>query len=43
MRRRGQSAEAIDQMIYRNPIKFLEQCPKFKLPGAHENDKLPNH
>ena len=32
MRRRGHSAELIDQMIYRNPFQFLSQCPKFKLP-----------
>ncbi len=31
MRRRGHSAELIDQMIYQNPITFLSQCPKFKL------------
>ncbi len=39
MRRRGQSAEAIDQMIYRNPIQFLQQSPKFKLAGGYEDDK----
>lgn len=31
MKRRGHSAEAIDQLIYGNPVKFLGQCPKFKL------------
>jgi predicted metal-dependent TIM-barrel fold hydrolase len=31
MRRRGHGAEAIDQMLYRNPIQFLQQSPKFKL------------
>jgi hypothetical protein len=31
MRKRGHSAEAIDQMIYQNPARFLGQCPKFKL------------
>ena len=31
MRKRGHSAEAIDQMIYQNPARFLSQCPKFKL------------
>jgi uncharacterized protein len=29
MRRRGHDADAIDQVIYRNPVKFLSQCPKF--------------
>jgi predicted metal-dependent TIM-barrel fold hydrolase len=32
MKRRGYSAEVIDKMIYQNPIRFLSQCPKFKLP-----------
>ncbi|MEK7675047.1 MAG: TatD family hydrolase [Verrucomicrobiota bacterium] len=31
MRRRGHSAEAIDKLIYQNPLKFLSQCSKFKL------------
>src|SRR5215813_7614239 len=31
MRKRGHSREAVDQMIYQNPIRFLGQCPKFKL------------
>ena len=31
MRKRGHSAEAIDKLIYQNPLKFLGQCPKFKL------------
>ncbi len=31
MRQRGHSAEAIDRMIYQNPLKFLEQSGKFKL------------
>jgi hypothetical protein len=31
MRKRGQSADVIDQMIYQNPLRFLGQCPKFKL------------
>jgi uncharacterized protein len=31
MRRRGHSAEAIDRFIYQNPIRFLSQCPKFRL------------
>lgn len=32
MRKRGHSAEAIDRLIYQNPIRFLSQCPNFKLP-----------
>jgi hypothetical protein len=31
MRRRGHPSETIDQMIYGNPIRFMSQCPKFKL------------
>ncbi len=34
MRRRGHSAEAIDKLIYQNPIRFMSQTPKFKLPAA---------
>jgi uncharacterized protein len=30
MKKRGHLAEAIDQVIYQNPRKFLAQCPKFK-------------
>ena len=30
MRRRGWTAERIDQVIYQNPIRFMSQCPKFK-------------
>ncbi len=33
MRRRGHSAEFIDQMIFQNPGRFMSQCPKFKLPA----------
>lgn len=32
MRRREHSSEAIDKLIYQNPLRFLSQCPKFKLP-----------
>ena len=32
MRRRGWSREAIDRVIYRNPVQFLGQCPRFGLP-----------
>jgi predicted metal-dependent TIM-barrel fold hydrolase len=31
MRRRGWSAEAIDKVVFQNPVRFLSQCPKFKL------------
>jgi uncharacterized protein len=31
MKKRGHSAEKIDQMIYKNPLKFMSQSPKFKL------------
>jgi predicted metal-dependent TIM-barrel fold hydrolase len=30
LRKRGHSPEAIDRMVYQNPVKFLSQCPKFK-------------
>ncbi|MEQ2010389.1 MAG: TatD family hydrolase [Limisphaerales bacterium] len=32
MKRRGWPADLIDKVIYRNPIQFLSQCPKFKVP-----------
>jgi hypothetical protein len=32
MRKRGHRAEAIDKLIYQNPLQFLSQCVKFKLP-----------
>ncbi|NBV22183.1 MAG: metal-dependent hydrolase [Proteobacteria bacterium] len=32
MKRRGWPADLIDKVIYRNPIQFLSQSPKFKLP-----------
>ncbi len=32
MRRRNHSAEAIDKLIYQNPLRFLRQSPKFQLP-----------
>jgi uncharacterized protein len=31
MRKRGHSAEAIDNLVYGNPVKFLSQSPKFKI------------
>ncbi len=32
MRRRGHTAKTVDKMIYQNPIKFMSQSPKFKIP-----------
>jgi len=34
MRKRGHSAEAIDRLVYQNPLKFLSQCPNFKLRSS---------
>jgi hypothetical protein len=34
MRRRGHSAAAIERVIYENPLQFLSQCPKFRLPES---------
>jgi predicted metal-dependent TIM-barrel fold hydrolase len=31
MRRRGWTDEAIDRVIYQNPVRFMSQTPKFKL------------
>lgn len=31
MRKRGHTPEAIDRMIYQNPVRFMSQSPKFKL------------
>lgn len=31
MRKRGHTSEAIDKLVYRNPLQFLSQCPKFRL------------
>ncbi len=36
MRRRGHSADWIDQVVYRNPHRFLSQSPKFRLGHAAE-------
>ncbi len=30
MRRRGHSADAVDQVFFQNPNRFLGQCPKFQ-------------
>ncbi len=32
LRRRGHSSEAVDQLIYQNPLAFLSQSSKFRLP-----------
>jgi predicted metal-dependent TIM-barrel fold hydrolase len=34
MRRRGHSAEAVDRLIFQNPLNFLTQCPNFKVGGG---------
>jgi predicted metal-dependent TIM-barrel fold hydrolase len=34
MRKRGWTAEQIDSVIYGNPIRFMGQSPKFKVPVA---------
>ncbi len=34
MKKRGHSAEAIDHLIFGNPLRFLSQCPKFGIPFA---------
>lgn len=30
MRRRGHSADFVDAVLFRNPLRFLSQCPKFR-------------
>jgi predicted metal-dependent TIM-barrel fold hydrolase len=32
MRRRGWTAEAVDRVVYQNPVKFLSQSPRFRIP-----------
>ncbi len=34
MRRRGHSADDVDRVFFRNPHRFLSQCPKFRLGGG---------
>lgn len=34
MRKRGYTEAQIDEMIYRNPIKFMSQSPKFKIKAS---------
>ena len=31
MRKRGHTADAVDKLVYQNPITFLSQSPKFKI------------
>ena len=33
MRRRGHQSEAIDRLVFQNPLKFLGQNPRFKCPS----------
>ncbi len=43
MRRRGHGPEAVDRMIYRNPLAFLSQSPKFRLqPDASPGAQIPS-
>jgi predicted metal-dependent TIM-barrel fold hydrolase len=44
MRRRGHSPDFIDRAVYRNPVTFLSQCPKFRLAedgGRYASGPLP--
>ena len=34
MRRRGHSDDFVDAVLYRNPVRFLSQCPRFRVPEA---------
>ena len=34
MKKRGQRTVAIEKVVYRNPQRFLSQCPKFKLSNT---------
>jgi predicted metal-dependent TIM-barrel fold hydrolase len=40
MSKRGHRPEAIDQVVYQNPLRFLSQCSKFKLPGTVAGQSL---
>ena len=33
MKKRGHDAAVVDQVVYQNPARFLQQCPKFKDSG----------
>jgi predicted metal-dependent TIM-barrel fold hydrolase len=32
MKKRGHLAAFVDEVVFQNPLKFLQQCPKFVLP-----------
>jgi predicted metal-dependent TIM-barrel fold hydrolase len=34
MRRRGHTADFVDAVLYRNPLRFLSQCPKFRVADS---------
>lgn len=34
MRRRGHTADEVDRVFFRNPHRFLSQCPNFRLGGG---------
>jgi uncharacterized protein len=34
MLRRGHQEKDVDQLIYQNPLRFLSQCPNFKVSGS---------
>jgi predicted metal-dependent TIM-barrel fold hydrolase len=34
MRRRHHTLEAVDRLLYQNPLRFLSQCPTFSPPAA---------
>lgn len=34
MKKRGHSAQVIDKVVYQNPLAFLGQCARFKVPSA---------
>lgn len=36
MRKRGHSEEAIDKLVYQNPMRFLGQCLKFQIPNCRK-------
>lgn len=33
LRRRGHSVDRVDELLFRNPHRFLSQCPKFGVPA----------
>ncbi len=34
MRRRGHKADAVDRVVFQNPVQFLSQSPKFTVPAT---------